>query len=78
MAAIEAANLRRTYKTHTGTVRRRSKEIEAVRGISFSVEPGELFGLLGPLVGAVYGVAGYLLVRWFETLSRRHASLERS
>jgi len=48
MAAIEAADLRRTYKTHTGTVRRRSKEIEAVRGISFSVEPGELFGLLGP------------------------------
>src|SRR5437764_14887770 len=48
MAAIEAANLRRTYKTHTGTVRRRAKEIEAVRGISFAVEPGELFGLLGP------------------------------
>src|SRR6187397_2860314 len=48
MAAIEAADLRRTYKTHTGTVRRRSKEIEAVRGISFTVEPGELFGLLGP------------------------------
>src|SRR5919198_6224322 len=48
MAAIEAANLRRTYRTHTGTFRRRAKEIEAVRGISFSVEPGELFGLLGP------------------------------
>jgi ABC-2 type transport system ATP-binding protein len=48
MAAIEAADLRRTYKTHTGTFRRRAKEVEAVRGISFSVEPGELFGLLGP------------------------------
>jgi ABC-2 type transport system ATP-binding protein len=48
MAAIEAADLRRTYKTHTGTIRRRAKEIEAVRGISFAVEPGELFGLLGP------------------------------
>src|SRR2546421_12686451 len=48
MAAIEAADLRRTYKTHTGTLRRRAKEIEAVRGISFAVEPGELFGLLGP------------------------------
>jgi hypothetical protein len=26
----------------------------------------------------IYGIAGYLLLRWFETLSRRHASLERS
>jgi ABC-2 type transport system ATP-binding protein len=48
MAAIEAANLRRTYKTHTGTLRRRAKEIEAVRGIDFQVQKGELFGLLGP------------------------------
>src|SRR5438034_389127 len=48
MAAIEAEELRRTYKTHTGTVHRKAKEIEAVRGISFAVEPGELFGLLGP------------------------------
>src|SRR6266705_450549 len=48
MAAIESAELRRTYKPHTGTFRRRAKEIEAVRGVSFAVEPGELFGLLGP------------------------------
>jgi len=48
VAAIEAHELWRTYKTHTGTVRRKTKEIEAVRGVSFSIEPGELFGLLGP------------------------------
>jgi ABC-2 type transport system ATP-binding protein len=48
MGAIEAAGLRRTYKTHTGTVRRRAKEIEAVRGVDFEVAEGELFGLLGP------------------------------
>ena len=48
MAAIEAEGLRRTYKTHTGTVRRKAKEIEAVRGIDFAVREGELFGLLGP------------------------------
>src|SRR5690348_5362419 len=48
MVAIEADGLRRTYKTHTGTLRRRAKEIEAVRGIDFEVPEGELFGLLGP------------------------------
>jgi ABC-2 type transport system ATP-binding protein len=48
MAAIEAEGLRRTYRTHTGTLRRKAKEIEAVRGVSFAAEPGELFGLLGP------------------------------
>jgi ABC-2 type transport system ATP-binding protein len=48
MAAIEAHELVRTYKTHTGTIRRRTKEIEAVRSVSFAIERGELFGLLGP------------------------------
>ena len=45
---IEARELRRTYRTTTGVVRRRKLEVEAVRGISFHVERGELFGLLGP------------------------------
>jgi ABC-2 type transport system ATP-binding protein len=48
VSVIEAVDLRRTYKTTTGVLRRRPLEIEAVRGISFSVERGELFGLLGP------------------------------
>src|SRR5919108_5072758 len=48
MAVIEARDLRRTYRTTTGTFRRRTLEVEAVRGISFEIEKGELFGLLGP------------------------------
>jgi ABC-2 type transport system ATP-binding protein len=48
MAVIEAQNLRRTYRTTTGVIRRRRLEVEAVRGISFEVGEGELFGLLGP------------------------------
>jgi len=48
MAVIEARGLRRTYRTTTGAIRRRRLEVEAVRGITFSVEQGELFGLLGP------------------------------
>ena len=48
MSVIEAVDLRRTYRTSTGTFRRRTLEVEAVRGITFAVEEGELFGLLGP------------------------------
>src|SRR3954469_25349936 len=48
MSVIEARDLHRTYKTSTGTIRRRSLDVEAVRGIDFAVEKGELFGLLGP------------------------------
>jgi ABC-2 type transport system ATP-binding protein len=48
MAVVEAQDLKRTYRTHTGTIRRRVKEIEAVRGVSFEIAEGELFGLLGP------------------------------
>ncbi len=47
-AVIEARELRRTYRTTTGVFRRRPLEVEAVRGISFEVQQGELFGLLGP------------------------------
>jgi ABC-2 type transport system ATP-binding protein len=47
-AVVEVRDLRRTYRTNTGVVRRRPLEVEAVRGISFEVGDGELFGLLGP------------------------------
>ena len=47
-AVIDVKDLRRTYKTTTGAVRRKPLEVEAVRGITFDVQQGELFGLLGP------------------------------
>jgi ABC-2 type transport system ATP-binding protein len=48
MAVVEAIDLKRTYRTSTGTLRRKWKDVEAVRGVSFEIEKGELFGLLGP------------------------------
>jgi ABC-2 type transport system ATP-binding protein len=48
MAVVEAHDLHRTYRTSTGTLRRKWKDVEAVRGVSFAIEQGELFGLLGP------------------------------
>jgi ABC-2 type transport system ATP-binding protein len=48
MSVVETNEIRRTYRTTTGTIRRRSLEVEAVRGVTFSIEEGELFGLLGP------------------------------
>jgi ABC-2 type transport system ATP-binding protein len=48
VAAIEVEELCRTYRSRTGIFRRRRKEVHALRGITFEVERGELFGLLGP------------------------------
>jgi ABC-2 type transport system ATP-binding protein len=48
VAVIEVEDLRRTYASRTGLRRSAKKDVEAVRGISFEVERGELFGLLGP------------------------------
>jgi ABC-2 type transport system ATP-binding protein len=48
VTAVEARDLRRTFRTRTGVLRRTAKEVEAVRGVSFDIERGELFGLLGP------------------------------
>jgi ABC-2 type transport system ATP-binding protein len=48
VTVIEVSALRRTYRTRTSPWKRATREVEAVRGIDFAVERGELFGLLGP------------------------------
>ena len=46
-AVIEAKDLRREYVTRRGVLRRTKRVVKAVDGISFHVERGEIFGLLG-------------------------------
>jgi len=46
--AIIAKDLEKTYVIKRGFIRRRSEEVKALRGVSFSVKRGEVFGLLGP------------------------------
>jgi len=46
--AIETQSLVKTFKTKHGFLKRTTRSTEAVRGISFHVDKGELFGLLGP------------------------------
>jgi ABC-2 type transport system ATP-binding protein len=48
VAAIEVVELERTYRSRKGLIRRRRTEVQALRGITFEVAGGELFGLLGP------------------------------
>jgi ABC-2 type transport system ATP-binding protein len=48
MRVVEASDLRRSYHSRTGILKREKKVVEAVRGVSFGIERGELFGLLGP------------------------------
>src|SRR5512142_1444906 len=76
---IVANDLTKTYRVHereagvgasiTSLVRRRYKHVEAVKGVSFSLRPGEIVGFLGPngagktttlkmLAGLLYPTAG--------------------
>ena len=48
MPAIEVRGLERRYRSSSGLLRRTTRDVVAVQGISFEVERGELFGLLGP------------------------------
>jgi len=48
VSAVEALDLGRTFRTQSGLLRRSRERVEAVRGVSFTIEPGELYGLLGP------------------------------
>ncbi len=48
MWAVEAEDLRKSYPKKIPLPFRRVEWVEAVRGISFRVRRGELFGLLGP------------------------------
>jgi ABC-2 type transport system ATP-binding protein len=48
VTAVDVSDLTRTFRTSTGVFKRTRKEVEAVKGVSFSIEKGELFGLLGP------------------------------
>ncbi len=49
-SAIEARDLVKNYVTweRKGFIKRTKKIVEALRGVSFTVEKGEVFGLLGP------------------------------
>jgi len=46
--AIVVSDLHRVYHTSKGILRKTRHAVEAVKGISFDVEFGELFGLVGP------------------------------
>src|SRR5205809_828746 len=48
VGAIELRDVRRLFRTTTGTLRRHAKEIVALDGLSLEVGEGELFGILGP------------------------------
>jgi ABC-2 type transport system permease protein len=54
--------------------------IEAARQLAAGSSLGDVSGLLGAelLIGAVYAVLGYSVLRWFEAQARLHATLERS
>ena len=50
MKAIEVDHLKRIYRAQIGVLKRSIKEVVAVEEVSFEVEKGELFGLLGSII----------------------------
>ena len=46
--AITVSDLRRVYSSSKGILKKTRNVVEAVKGISFDVDYGELFGLVGP------------------------------
>lgn len=48
MTAIHTEKLHRIYRTTTGIIRRKRKDIIALDGVDLNIQTGELFGLLGP------------------------------
>lgn len=92
MSAIAVAGLSKTYPvavkepgwrgTLSHFLRRRYRQIQAVRDVSFQVEPGEMVGFLGPngagktttlkmLTGLVHPSAGKLDVVGYEPFQRQ-------
>jgi ABC-2 type transport system ATP-binding protein len=61
--AIESRQLRKTYVTTRGVLRRKHVEHVALKGVDLAIEKGELFGLLGP-----NGAGKTTIVKIFTTL----------
>jgi ABC-2 type transport system ATP-binding protein len=47
-SAVELEGLGRTYRVTTGVIRRQTREITALNGVTWSVPAGRLVGVLGP------------------------------
>ncbi|HEX8203851.1 MAG TPA: ATP-binding cassette domain-containing protein [Isosphaeraceae bacterium] len=94
MPIIEARDLNKTYRVFqkkegvlgalSGLVRRQYKEVRAVAGVSFTVEPGEMVAFLGPngagktttlkmLSGLIYPSSGVAQVLGFVPWQRQDA-----
>jgi len=48
MSIVEVRDLTRVYYSHQGIIRRKKTKIIALDNISFDVQEGEIFGILGP------------------------------
>ena len=90
MAIIEAEDLRRTFvvRTKQRGLRRARRDLVAVDGLTFDIEPGEVVGFIGPngagksttikmLTGILVPTAGRLQVAGMDP-SRRRTELARS
>ncbi|TMF23462.1 MAG: ATP-binding cassette domain-containing protein, partial [Chloroflexi bacterium] len=97
-AVVDVRDLRKTFKVHEreaglgatirGVFRRRFRDVNAVAGITFRIEPGEVVGFLGPngagkttalkmLSGLLNPTAGEARVLGYVPWHRENAYLRR-
>jgi ABC-2 type transport system permease protein len=69
-----------SWMGHVGRALPLTHGIQAARAVAGGASLHDVRGLVATeaLVGMLYGVAGYGLIRWFELQSRRLATLERA
>lgn len=97
MSAIVVKNLKKHYQVHEkepglagsikSLIKREYKNVKAIDGVSFNIEPGELIGFIGPngagktttlkcLSGLLYPTEGLVDVLGFTPCERKHEFLK--
>ena len=67
---VRVEKLSRDYHTSVGVIRRQRRTIQALKDISLQVNPGEIFGLVGPSGAGKTTLIKILTTLWLPTTGK--------